>query len=240
MTITPNGLATGTSVVRTDALQAQVRRSYLPAGLDVLYGLAVDLRDSLVLIEKGTDRLNQVWEIYNKKGENDDDIIIVADPENLYDGDEEDFRPNAVLKTNAASSDVDRLQELADELRIISEHLTANNGGTPPPFAEQIDIVVESISDISSLEELEKWQNDYSPDSDGDLVDLALDKDAESVPYGNQIRDAVSSAQAANEGARQELRKALFTWEEFVKSSGSIIDRITRMIEGMARGIKGQ
>ncbi len=232
--------ATGTSVIRTDALQAQVRRSYLPAGLAVLNGLAENLRDSLILIDKGTDRLNQVWEIYNKKGETDEDIIIDVDVSELDEGDTEDFNPNAVLKTFADGDDVDRLAELADELRVISDELTANNGGVKPAFAEQIDIVIEAISDIDDVDALEYWQNDYAPDSSGDLTELAFDSDAETVPHGNQIRDAVSSAQAANEGARQELRKALFTWEEFVKSSGSIIDRITRIIEGMARGVKGQ
>jgi hypothetical protein len=255
--------ATGTSQVRTDQLQSFVQQVYLPAGLDVLFDEAEALRDSLVVLEKSMDRLNRVWEIYNKKGglnvaedpnldvgdiddqgfpvsTPDDAIVIDVDIETLDTGETEDFNPNVILLSHASSADFETLKQLQGEMETLIDKLTEANGGVPPPLAEQMEIVVAGINEIDDTDEIVYWHNDYLPDTDISLEELAFTDDAETIPYGNQIRDAVSSSQASNEEARQQLRQSLFTWEEFVKSAGSVIERITRMIEGFARGIKGQ
>lgn len=236
-------LGTGTSVDRSeDSIQAFVRHVYLPAGITQLFNEASQLRDSLVLVETSMDKLNQIWEIYNKKGGqvsgDDSAIVIDVDVEALDTGDEDDFIPNYILETEATSADVDRLDSLKDDLEDIIDELT--DADPANALAEQLQAVVDALDDIDDVDDLEYWQNDFKPQSGSLDPDIYLDSDAEAVAYGNQIRDALSASQASNERARQDLRQALFTWEEFVKSAGSVIERLTRMVESFARGVKGQ
>lgn len=319
-----------------DILQYKLQHDYLPAGLTQLWDDTVGLRDQLSLIEKTMDRLNEVWRVYNKKGDSTQDIIIdvSTDPELLSDLDE-DFQPNYITATNAEEYDALALARLAVDLDQLTDAIETNAlgrgkaaEGQQTALTEQIDFVIRGIAyifadadeiedlvadgDLASFDvasviadlkaavegatgadgradvddffdaiDIDKdefiinvafWQNDLVPNSTDpdadfdppgnfndidDRRDLALEMarvvfgipgadgeddipGAENLPVGNQLRDAVSSSQANNEEARQELRRALFTWEEFVKSAGSVMERISRIIENFARGVKGQ
>lgn len=245
MTISPV-IGHGT-VPGDEQVQWLLRFSYIPAGLDFLFSKAENLRDFMIVIEKATNKMNMVYDIYNDKASSDDDIKInVPDPSmatgaGSFSDASADFDPTAY--TGGAVDRVSDLQDLKSQIDDLIAELNAIPGADAT-FAEQLQRVSDSISGVSDLNTLIKWQNNFNPATDGGfdpgsltVTDSTL---VQGLAVGNIIRDALAASQASNERARQDLRSALFTFEEFIKSAGSLMDRISRMIEKFATGASGR
>lgn len=125
----------------------------------------------------------------------------------------------------------DVLEALLDEIAAVDEDPA--NPGDPNPGNQMVQSIERMLDDIDRIDarysggtdEMAAWLLDFESDFDeeGDIQ--------------RNITDAITSAQTFNDAQREELRRVMFQFEEFMKSAGAMMSRLTQIIEKVASGI---
>jgi hypothetical protein len=97
---------------------------------------------------------------------------------------------------------------------------------------EQLGITSGASSLTDSLTTLKKDFTDVS-----DIPTWVQDYTSQQGTYQTHLNNAIVASQSLNDAKREELRQVMFVFEEFYKSSTSMLSRLTQLIEKMASAI---
>ncbi|MBT7264600.1 MAG: hypothetical protein HN831_03915, partial [Waddliaceae bacterium] len=208
----------------------------------IQYGLIVEANDLLTnklasqnsaLIEsnKILKVLNEMFGIYNKQGEPitikvtlNDDTVEEALSDTLVPGD----GVNEYFHETTSTLTADDYEDLNALYHTLSSELLSSIRDSD--LQDEIQGVISKFEDFYTTEEIDdaqlillqdNWQNDKDDDGDHSAV-------------GASFRNSIIALESQNDNARDELRKAMFTFQEFYKTAASLIFKLTNVLEKIA------
>ncbi|MFT4552759.1 MAG: hypothetical protein ACI9S8_001385, partial [Chlamydiales bacterium] len=56
--------------------------------------------------------------------------------------------------------------------------------------------------------------------------------------FSGNLSAAITHGQGVNDVLKQNLKKTMFVYQEFIKSAGTVMEKIAEMVKGMASRIR--
>ncbi len=139
---------------------------------------------------------------------------------------------------NFTQDDVVAFERLRDEINEQIITLEAVTPTTPEGTVDQESLLAK----LQTLQSDIEAAFDASADAESALflwiMDSYSDTDSESAGLiQRNITNAIVAAQSLNDSQKSEVRRFLFVFEEYYKSSAAILQKITQLIERIAQGI---
>lgn len=128
------------------------------------------------------------------------------------------------------------IPEIPSDLQAIIDRLDRINGTGPGGVNEATregtlaDRIEQVLEDMDGAPGLITWVRDQYDTKDSTI----------SGNIQRRITDAITTGESVNDQQRQELRRELFVFEEFYRSSSAILLSLNRIIEKMAASISGR
>ena len=116
---------------------------------------------------------------------------------------------------------------IMDNLDYFTGQLTALTGTTPGSEQGLLLALNKIRADFNALPDsndpIKQWVQDAQAGDEGD--------------YQRHLNDAITGSQSFNDSQREELRRVMFTFEEFYKSATALLSRLTQLLEKIATSI---
>lgn len=110
-------------------------------------------------------------------------------------------------------------QQIINNLTFLINQIVARTGSAGNGLSQALQTIKNDLSSVT----IKQWIEDASAGADGDKQ--------------RHLSNAITSSESFNDTQREELRRVMFTFEEFYKSATSLLSRMTQLIEKMAGAI---
>jgi hypothetical protein len=226
------------------SITAMIYTDYIAHGNEMLAGTLEELQKALELTQQAIQILTTMQTLYGKKASSTPDKFPLpvgeTDPEaylkKLIDNGDAYVENGVVIYTTINQGDIDEFAQMQKELESLIKSLNESSGFTKTPLTDNEGYegslsqkLQEVLDDTYEAKSLNNWildgMNDPNNTNKGD--------------YGRALDTAVVAAQTLNTEHTEDVREALYVYEEFVKSANSILQTLQQILERIAKGIAG-
>lgn len=216
--------------------QAMIELIYIKVANKVLGGHMEDLEKALSSIKTIVNALTNLQNAKNQLKVSSRSVPTFD--ENDYESVTSEVFGSPLTPSLIDGYDYDQINDYADQLKsALNQLLDVLPGGASGAEAEALkddpnsiwslgNKVVDTIDSVGP----EDWVMDRYNEINTSTVGNA-------GQYQSDLTLAITAAQSLNDNKKEEVRRFLYIFEEYYKSAASVLNKITQILEGMARNI---